>query len=343
VIFIADGRIISSYKKRHTNRELMMSYSGHASAVAMPRQLEADRLRKLFDELSFALSRADATTLRAWGGRSAARLPALAGKRIGALASLALRFGRATVSEVKNLGLAAQNRRLGEHVGDRTAATIDGTIGLAQSASALTKSIGQALKSDPKTNAPPVLAAFLGFYAGSGGVDGDGGIPDLDLLAGIDAHRSILTHSILAGGIAEGLLLSITDLASQINARLPVEHDTLWDKLAEAATPLTQNLTAGASAGIAYHLLVDATIQPAAYHGLPFEMSMEAHQTVMGANGAAEAAYVARQRTHQPAVIDQATESVEPTPGWRFVNAVSDAAKHASQTGKAWFSNFKKS
>lgn len=58
-----------------------------------------------------------------------------------------------------------------------------------------------------------MLAAFLGFYAGSGGVDGDGGIPDLDLLAGIDAHRSILTHSILAGVVAEGLLRLHTELA----------------------------------------------------------------------------------------------------------------------------------
>jgi len=319
-----------------------MSVSGNASALALPRQLEADRLRRLFDELGFALSRTDAKTLREWGGRSATRLAKLTGKRAGALISLASKLGRASIFEAKGMGAAARERRFGEHFGDRTAAAIDGTIGLARGGTALVKSIGQALASDPKTNAPKVLAAFLGFYAGSGGVDGDGGIPDLDLLAGIDAHRSLLTHSILAGVLAEGLLLAITDLAGQINERLPLDHDPLWDKLAEAASPLTGSLTAGASAGIAYHLLWDATIEPAPYHGLPFEMSMDAHQATMAANGAAEAAYVARQRNHQPAVYSQDVPA-GPTPGRKFVDAVSTAAKGAGRTSRDWLSHFKQS
>lgn len=319
-----------------------MSVSGHASALTHPRQLEADRLRRLRDELGFALSRTDAKTLRDWGGRSAGRLAKLTGKRASALASLATRVGRAGVDEAKNMGAALRQRRFGEHFGDRTAAAIDGSIGFARAGTALTSDIGRALTHDPKTNAPKVLAAFLGFYAGSGGVDGDGGIPDLDLLAGIDAHRSLLTHSILAGVLAEGLLLAMVDLAGQINARLPLDHDPLWDKLAAAASPLTGALTAGASAGIAYHLLWDAAIQPAPYHGLPFEMSMEAHQTVMGANGMAEGAYAARRQTHQPALFIQDVPA-GPTPGRKFVNAVSNTAKKAGRTGRDWFGKFKPS
>jgi len=53
-------------------------------------------------------------------------------------------------------------------------------------------------------------------------------------------------------------------------------------------------LAAGASAGIAYHLLVDAYIQPAPYHSLPLSMPIEGHQVAMAANGAAERLDAAR-------------------------------------------------
>lgn len=167
---------------------------------------------------------------------------------------------------------------------------------LAHTGAKLIGGISSALIDNPKENAPKVLAAFLGFYAGSGGTDGNGGIPDLDLFAGIDAHRSILTHSILAGVVAEGVLLAAADLAVLVQDNPPDSRDPIWEKLANAALPLKQSLIAGTSAGVAYHLLVDAGIQPAAYHGLPFEMPMEAHQGVMGANALAEARYAAEYR-----------------------------------------------
>lgn len=94
--------------------------------------------------------------------------------------------------------------------------------------------ITTALRDDPQTQAPRILSAFLGFYAGSGGVDGDGDIRDLDLLAGIDAHRSIFTHSLLAGVVGAGLLIAMFDLASVVHVRLPRQRDPLWDRPAEA-------------------------------------------------------------------------------------------------------------
>ena len=174
-----------------------------------------------------------------------------------------------------------------------------------------------------------MLGAFLGFYAGSGGIDGNGGIPDLDLLAGIGAHRSILTHSILAGIVAEGALLSIADLATQVHERLPFDHDPLWDTLAEGASPLVESLAAGTSAGIAYHLLVDAFIQPAPYKDLPFSMQIEGHQAAMAANGMAEGiASVSNGADRDPVVILQ-NGLPEKSTGRKFVDGIASAASFA--------------
>ncbi len=313
-----------------------------AYSHAQPQQLHIHRLSRLRDELRFALSRTDAAVLREWGGRSAGRLVRLTGQRVGALSDLVKSIGRAGVAEAKGFGQAVRSHRISVHLGDRTAAAIDGTISVSRTGASLARSIGNALVENPKDNAPKVLAAFLGFYAGSGGVDGDGGIPDLDLLAGIDAHRSLLTHSILAGVLAEGLLLAVVDLASQIGDRLPHDHDPLWDRLAAAAAPLSGPLTAGASAGIAYHLLWDAGIEPAAYHGLPVEMPMEAHAGLMGANGVAEAAYVdSCIGNNGPTTFTQGPPS-EASTGRKFVETVGRSVDAAGQLGKDFFGRFNK-
>ena len=313
-----------------------------ASSTSNEAQLTQARLKRLFDDLAFALKRTQTSTLRAWGMRSAGRLVKLTGQRVSALAAFATRIGRASSAEFTGLLQAWRADRLGEQVGDRTAAGIDGSITLIRGARDLVTGVGGALVDSPRENAPKVLAAFLGFYAGSGGVDGDGGIPDLDLLAGIDAHRSLLTHSILAGVVAEGLLLAIADLASEVHAKLPFDHDPLWDRLAEAGAPLTASLATGASAGIAYHLLWDAGIEPAAYHGLPFAMPMEAHQTVMGANGLAEGAYAAgRIGNETPGTYTQGSPSA-PSTGRNFVEKFSRSVDAAGRLGKDFFGRLNK-
>ena len=59
-----------------------MSGFAPSTAIALPHRLEADRLRRILEELRFALSRTDSKTLREWGGRSAGRLVKLTGKRV---------------------------------------------------------------------------------------------------------------------------------------------------------------------------------------------------------------------------------------------------------------------
>lgn len=297
-------------------------------------QLETARLNRLYDELAFALGRTDRATLQAWGGRSAGRFVTLAGRRVSSLASLAARIGSAGKDELTGLYLAAREGRLGAQLGDRTAAAIDGSVALGRDGARLVGGIGAALREDPATQAPRVLGAFLGFYAGSGGLDGDGGIADLDLLAGIGAHRSILTHSILAGVVAEGLLLAVVDLASEVHDRLPAHCDPLWNRMAEVGRPLTESLAIGTGAGVAYHLLWDAWVEPAPYKDLPFSMPMEGHQTLMAANAMAEGSYVAdKLRQTGPVTLDQCPAD-PPSTGRKVVDGMVEAVEKASSFGK---------
>ena len=293
-----------------------------------------DRSRhgRLIEELAFALRRTDAETLRKWGGRSAGRLASLSASRIGGLASLVKALGQHAYNEVASLVHATGEGKALTHLGDRTAAAIDGSIAFGKDGAHLITSVSRALATRPKENAPRVLGAFLGFYAGSGGLDGNGGIPDLDLLAGIDAHRSFLTHSILAGIVAEALLLSVADLASEVHDRLPEDHDLLWDRLATAASPLVGAVAAGTSAGIAYHLLVDALIQPAPYKDLPIAMPIEGHQALMAGNAAAEAA---SRRYRIPATIDVSPQGPsEKSTGRRVVDGIASAATAAGDVAQ---------
>ena len=299
------------------------------------------RARRLFDELSFAVSRTDRDVLKNWGGRSAGRLMNLTARRIGGFAALATSISKGAWREISNLMKATGQGAALDHVGDRTAAAIDGSIALGKDGARILSAIGRGLVSNPKETAPKVLGAFLGFYAGSGGVDGNCGIPDLDLLAGIDAHRSILTHSILAGIVAEGALLSIADLATQVHERLPVDHDPLWDELAESATPLASALATGTSAGIAYHLLVDAFIQPAPYHDLPFSMPIEGHQAAMAASGMAEGTAAANSGAVRDPVLILQDGLPEKSTGRKVVDGIASAASLAQTTAAEGISSIK--
>ncbi|MBP9217498.1 MAG: hypothetical protein KBD39_04790 [Sterolibacterium sp.] len=259
-----------------------------------PQILNTQRLNQLQEELRFALGRTDSAELREWAQASAQRTATLAMRRISGLARFVWQVGQSGWKELADLMRAMNDGQGSRHLGNRTAAAIDGSLDFMRLAANVLNHLTRALIDRPAETAPQVLAAFLGFYAGSGGLDGDGGIPDLDLLAGIDAHRSILTHSILAGIVAESLLLATVDLAGRIHGKLPHHRDPLWDQLAKHASPAMHNLITGTSSGIAYHLLVDAWIQPAPYHDLPFTMPMESHQTLMGANAAAEGLHAGR-------------------------------------------------
>ena len=94
------------------NGAVISSRWGVAPAVSLP-QLSPHRIKQLYEELAFALSRTDKTALRNWGGRSAGRLFHLGARRVGGLARLTsdlARFGGDTVVPLAD-GSKPQARR----------------------------------------------------------------------------------------------------------------------------------------------------------------------------------------------------------------------------------------
>jgi hypothetical protein len=298
------------------------------------------RAARLYSELNFSLSRIEKSCIRQWGTRSASRLVFLAGRRVGGLTKLLSVLARTGSVEVLGLISAIQRRDLSQHLTERAAATIDGGISLGRDGAKMLAGLAKAMIHDPKRTATLILGGLLGFEAGSGGLDGNGGIPDLDLLAGIQTHRSPLTHSIVAGIVVEGLLLAIADLAAEVHGKLPIEHDPLWDGLAKIGRPLTQSLALGTSAGLAYHLFIDAFVQPGAYHDLPVSMSIVAHEAIQAVNGVAEGADAAKRAvTGVGSEIHQQSREGRST-GLKIVQAAKQTAASVGATTAGMASDF---
>jgi hypothetical protein len=95
------------------------------------------------------------------------------------------------------------------------------------------------------------------------------------------------------------------------------DRDPFWAELLGAKDRVAEKLSQGASAGISYHLIVDATVQASPYHDLPLSMPIEVHQLVMAANATAEA-------------IDVGAKHA--TSGEKVVGGVKAAASYAEKT-----------
>lgn len=139
---------------------------------------------KLRAELREALGRSDKQQLKDWGLRSAKRFGAVFVKRITNLAGLLAKLTSATADEVLNVLHAIGDGRFAGHMADRGNAAASALTAMQQAASKTFSVIADGLNRNPAESATQLFSAVVGFYAGSGG-NGDGGIPDLDLMAGI--------------------------------------------------------------------------------------------------------------------------------------------------------------
>lgn len=247
------------------------------------------------EELQFALKQVSKAELAAWGMASGGRFGVGLWRRGKSLYSIAKRVAGFAYGEVRDGVRAKRDRRLGDHVQDRGRSLL--TTG--ENAWSWTKVKAQglpgaarSLKERPAETAPRMLGAAIGFLTGSGGFDANGGVlsPDVDLLFGIGAHRSVLTHSLILGATAEATILSVAALARMIYDKLPANHDILWDHLATHGENFAVGLATGYGVGLAYHLGVDGTAQAAPLHGIPVPMPMEAHQAVMVGSAISEIA-----------------------------------------------------
>jgi hypothetical protein len=124
-----------------------------------------------------------------------------------------------------------------------------------------------------------------------GGVDMEGGVPDLDTeIGGIGAHRNVFSHSILFPLTLEFLIRVIVNLSREGRVNLSSKKGPIWSAVNQAALLLDKNedsVVSGLWFGVALHLMKDASllsdgVKP--YVGIPVHMTEEAHKAAFAGN-----------------------------------------------------------
>ncbi|MEO5561632.1 MAG: hypothetical protein ABIO49_16775 [Dokdonella sp.] len=262
---------------------------GHGGVAAIEVLDEQSRTRKLIIDLQHAYQSAPPDEMTAWLNATLATFGSALVRRVGNVGNLCVSVLEGLGREIIDLKDAVVDRRASSHLEARARARGQSATDFVGACWGQSHDLIAALRRDPAKVGPDVLVAALAFYYAGGGIDGDGGVPDVDIsLLGIGAHRSLFTHSILSGAVIETGLFSLYDFLSRTHKHLPLGHDPMWDALHERIGQITTKAAQGASFGLAYHMGVDATFQPAAYHDLPFQASMEVHEAIMGTNAVAE-------------------------------------------------------
>ncbi|MFC1526532.1 hypothetical protein ACFL6X_06960 [Candidatus Latescibacterota bacterium] len=257
--------------------------------IPVSRPLTPARHQRLLSELVQALELTSAEDVRSWGLSCAVRLGRVTWRRGRNLGMAVARLVRFLGRQVMGAATAARVGELRTHLSEAASAAGSGTKDALGAFADAVHQVVLALICEPRRTAPRLFGGVLGFLAGSGGVDGDGGIPDADLMLGIQNHRSIFTHSVLPGIVIETAVLSLLELVQVIHANLPREHDPLWDELVAGGQEVAEGLHRGVSYGIAYHLGVDATVDGmGTYADLPISLPMEGHQAVAAAGALVE-------------------------------------------------------
>ena len=267
----------------------------------------------LYSELRHAIQSTSPDVLRAWSIRSAKRVGSLLNRRGGNLITLAARLIDGAWYEIKGVKNAAVAGTLPEHAKQRAKAAAQAIDAVGSKLVSSVGALKQALEQSPEQTAITLLSLALAFRAGSGGLDGNGGVPDTDItILGIGEHRAFLTHSVISGALVEATVLALADLIGTLHKQLPTNHSKFWDKLLEINNQAARPLTQGFSAGIAYHLAVDGLLQPAAYKDLPFPMPIEGHQAVFAINAVAEGADI-RNKARSPITDERPVGAIEGT------------------------------
>ena len=257
---------------------------------------ESPQVLRLKDELLFALKATPRDQLFDWGKRIAARFLAVGVKRVTNLGSLLSSLTIGAADELVATIEAISGGRGSEHFTNRAESVAEAARQLRQRVESAFQGVSSLFQEKPDEAAIKLLSTVLGFYLGIGHGSkglGDGGIPDLDLtFGGIGMHRSIFTHSIIAGAFVETSVLSLIELNKTVHRNLPEGHSLFWDELLNYSDVAGNSFVTGASLGIASHLGIDTTIDGfTPYKDLPISLPMGAHELLMGMNAMAEGAY----------------------------------------------------
>lgn len=246
------------------------------------------RLARMTDELAYAWDRTNQRVVANWAAEVAGYFVDALGRRTKNAGKLVARVIVFNVDEVTGAAKAHSQGRFKEHVKARSHAARVFLQGLLTKSKDAGAELIEALRTNPRMVGPQLLVMVVSSIVVSGGPDGDGGAPDLDLLGGIGAHRSIWTHSILMGTTLETGFLALVRLVHLVQENLPTQHDPKWDELAFRAQNILSAANKGASIGLAYHFLVDGLLQPGTYHGIPVPLPQEVHEVLQVLNGVAE-------------------------------------------------------
>lgn len=267
---------------------VMILAAGGPTALA-PFQ-ENSRFERMAQELQFAIRHTSGQDMAGLMAHLASDGGSALVRRVNGLVGLAGKLVGGTPSELKDMIGAYGADRLATHLGGRVGKASGTTVRAVSNGVKSLSSLVNDLRTNPSEAGPKLLVLVLSSVAVSGGADGNGGVPDMDIpLMGIGAHRSPFTHSIIVGSALEAALLFLTRIVLSTHKNLPVKHDPLWEGIAQQSVNILRSAGKGASIGLAYHLMVDAVVQPGAYHGVPFDMPIEAHQAIMGGNSVSEA------------------------------------------------------
>ncbi len=255
-----------------------------------PGAVAPTRIDKMAEEMRHALLNTSASDISTLLTQITADFGSALGRRVLNIFELVGRVAIGSYEEAVGLYEAYNDDRAVEHLSQRLGAATDATGDALKSGAESLSQLYNDLTSNPADAAPKLLVLVLSSVAASGGVDGNGGIPDMDIpLMGIGAHRSPFTHSIIIGSLLETALMLLTRIVLTAHKNLPMDHDPLWDGMVRQSVNILKATGKGASIGIAYHLMVDAVVQPGTYHDIPFDMSLETHQGIFAANSIAEA------------------------------------------------------
>ena len=266
------------------------TYTG-APLEGTPVHVSSDtRTHRMLKELAHVCKHAPPHEISTWVRATALRFGRSLSTRVGRVVDFGVLVLEVCGREVIDLTGALIDGRAMDHLSSRRKAISEEAASKTREIIGTAKPLVVAFQEDPAKVGPAILVGSLAAITVSGGFDGDGGAPDLDIaLLGIEAHRSLFTHSIVAGAIIETGLLSLVDLIQRAHGYLPPQHDPLWDTIKGRSACLGDAAARGASVGLAYHLGIDGLVQPAPYHDIPFSAPLEVHQGILTVNAAAEA------------------------------------------------------
>lgn len=190
-------------------------------------QVPKARIKRLQSELQFAWDHSRRDDVARWGVNCGKMFAVSAVRRASGLLKLIGRVSWMVGSEIVDGYHAWRNDQIELHLRDRGKALAQTARITFTNASETAAIVSRSIRDNPKDAGVQFFTLVLVSLGVSGGPDGNGGAPDLDLMFGIENHRSLLSHSILMGAALETGILSLLQLVTITHGHLPERHDPI--------------------------------------------------------------------------------------------------------------------